>query len=665
VACAQSSPAIATVRRSSPALVVAGAVFAGIGALASLLLVLEHLGGLSLPGCGEGGACTQAADSFWGAIRIGGFEWPVSYLGLAYFFAALATWLVMRGTVPRGFRYLVRLGALASLGFCVLILTKWMICPYCIMAHLGNFAFWVVVEMAAGRPAGLQRAAITLGSAFAVATLALGIWDAQEQAAVRARAEQERSAAEQEIIARSHQPLPQTATLETAESRGTPAETAASQPVSAANSEQTETPETPPGAAQAATASPTTQAGEEEVFTGRYRVGPAEAPIRLVLFTDYQCQDCYRIEKQLVRLWETRHDISISIKHFPFNTDCNPCARSTLHPNACWAARAAEAAGRLWGPEGFWKMHRWLFERRGVFETTEELEKGIRDLGYDPAGFVEEVKRPETLEAIKADATEARRLGLFFTPMIFINGVELKGWMAPNALVRTVEQVAATNPPARSAAYDQPPAAFDKYVADWRDERQIKLPPDQQAWAHGPADAKVDIVLWGDYQETGTTVVDGVIRTFAAGRNDVRYTYRHFPFNSDCNPQLKDQRFPKACLAAKAAEAAGLLGGEDGHWKMHVWLMEHREELSEETLRAAVTELGFDADALLAAVEKPEVAANIEDDIKAAQQLPQLRWGLPAGLHEIPTIFVNGRHVPRWRLNDQPVLEEILREAAK
>jgi len=38
---------------------------------------------------------------------------------------------------------------------------------------------------------------------------------------------------------------------------------------------------------------------------------------------------------------------------------------------------------------------------------------------------------------------------------------------------------------------------------------------------------------------------------------------------------------------------------------------------------------------------------------------------MPAGLHAIPTIFVNGRLVPRWLLDDQPVLEEILREAVK
>jgi protein-disulfide isomerase len=420
---------------------------------------------------------------------------------------------------------------------------------------------------------------------------------------------------------------------------------------------------TPTATTQSAQAEPA--ASGEPMFTGRYRVGPAEAPIRIVMFTDYQCEDCYSIEQQLVQLYNTRKDISISIKHYPFNTDCNPEVKSTMHLNACWAARAAEAAGILWGAEGFWKMHEWLFDRRGGFETTEELESGVRDMGYDPQGFVRVMMSPQTLEAVKADAAEATRLGLFFTPMIFINGIELRGWNAPNALIRAVEQLSAANPPARSAAYDRPAAAFEKYIADWREQPQITLPPDKQAWTLGPAGAKVKVVLWGDYQEAYCTQADAIIRAFAKGRSDVQYTYRHYPFNSDCNPHVKERRFPNSCRAALAAEAAGRLGGNDGYWKMHAWLMENRERFDDAALREAAAQMGLDADALFAAMEQPELQANILDDVQAAKKLPQLRYGVRPGLYVIPTIFVNGRYVLRWQLDDQPVLKEILSQAAK
>jgi hypothetical protein len=114
-------------------------------------------------------------------------------------------------------------------------------------------------------------------------------------------------------------------------------------------------------------------ASSAERFTGRYLYGPEEAPIRIVIFAGYQCQDCYTIEQQLVSLMQTRSDINVSMKHFPFCKDCNPYMSRTMHANGCWAARAAEAAGILWGKDGFWKMHQHLFSKRGSFQSVVEL----------------------------------------------------------------------------------------------------------------------------------------------------------------------------------------------------------------------------------------------------------------------------------------------------
>ena len=96
---------------------------------------------------------------------------------------------------------------------------------------------------------------------------------------------------------------------------------------------------------------------------------------------------------------------------------------------------------------------------------------------------------------------------------------------------------------------------------------------------------------------------------------------------------------------------------------MHAWLMENRQRFSDDTLRTAAVEMGFDANALFAAMERDDVQANILDDIRAGKRLPRLRHGKPAGIYGVPTIFVNGRYVPRWRLGDQPVLKAVLEEA--
>lgn len=606
----------------------------------SLMLVLHHFGGAGLPGCGEGSDCDQAANSVWGKIPLGGYQWPVSFIGLAYFFGLLVTWIVARGRFPRGLRFIVRFGVVVSLGFTVILISKGMVCPYCLGAHIGNLAFWIALEMS--RTASPWRLAVPGGAAvFVLVTAVLGVIDAQHRKSVLEKAEDQRSASTQAMIERaspSESPPPQEGAedSEVLDLLGLR---------SAVEPEESQSP--------------------QRGFTGRYRVGPEEAPIRIVIFTDYQCRDCREIERQLTRLYDERTDISISVKHFPFNSQCNRYVSKTLHPNACWAARAAEAAGKLWGPEGFWKMHKWLFDRRGVFETNRVIEDAIREMGYDPTGFVEVMTSAATLDAIRADTDEAKDLGILFTPMIFINGVELKGWNVPNALVRTAEEIAATNPPARSAAFDRPPLAHEKYIDDWRQQPRLDLPPDSQPWTRGPDDARVRVTIWGDYQERGTAQADSIVRAFASGRTDVLYAYRHFPVNSDCNPKVKGSSHPYACRAAKAAEAAGAVAGRDGYWRMHVWLMENRDAFGDQALREAVDDLGLDEDAFFAAMDDDALMENVADDVRAGGLLPSLRHGMPPGVFSVPTIFVNERYVPRWWLDGRSILGEILAEAAK
>lgn len=588
-----------------------GALCLSFGVAASALLALEHLGQLSLPGCGEGGPCEQAANSIWGKVPLGPVAWPTAYLGLTYFLAALVAWLVARGALPTLGRWMARGAVAASVAFLLLILIDRTYCLYCVAAHLGNLAFGLAAEAARDARRPLRGPAVAFAAVFVGITLLLALGDVAVRARVGARAEAARQASADEILARAD----------------------------------------------------TQDAPAEAPFSGRYPVGPRESPIRIVVFTDYQCHDCYTIEKQLEQIHAARDDVSISIKHFPFNRDCNPFVSRTLHSNACWAARAAEAAGILWGSEGFRRMSGWLFQRRGLFRTTRELAEGIRSLGYDPAGFSEVMSSEETAERVRADCQEAQRLGLFFTPMIFINGVELKGWMAPQALARTIEQIAASDPPARSAHHDRPPAAYEKYVADWRDQPRRRLPPDAQVHARGPQGAALTVVMWGDYREPITARADSILRAFADRSSDVRYVYRHYPLHPDCNPVLEEARHPLACRAARVAEAAAQLGGEEGFWRLHGWLMQRPAALDDAALGGILGAAGIETEALLAQMATAAVASAIADDVAAGQVLPSLRHGAPSGIHALPTIFIDERYVPRWSFGERLILEDILRTA--
>src|SRR5262245_15311747 len=75
-------------RGGSPIIFVLGLLALLVSIAASLMLCLEHVWGLSLPGCGPGSPCATLARSVWGKVPLGSsFGWPVSFLGLAYFCA--------------------------------------------------------------------------------------------------------------------------------------------------------------------------------------------------------------------------------------------------------------------------------------------------------------------------------------------------------------------------------------------------------------------------------------------------------------------------------------------------------------------------------------------------------------------------------------------------
>ncbi|MDM7914311.1 MAG: DsbA family protein, partial [Candidatus Eisenbacteria bacterium] len=614
-----------------------------VALVASGMLAAKRLGG-SLPGCGPESPCESLDRTAWG--RVPGLGWPVAFLGAAWFAALLGGWLVSLGRVSRLPRLAVACGAVLSLLYIGVMLAHRQICPYCLTAHLANLSFAALLGFfqpggaseasaaASGsarhsprhpekrgeimRRSSTARVAAVATAAFVLVSAGLGIADSRAQKGRDVVAEKERSASAKAV-------------MEQAAAGG-------------------------PGSVDRWGA---------EGFTGRFRRGPEMSPIRVVMLTDYQCPDCKKMEEEMERILSSRRDVSLSIKHFPMckeaapGVPCNKYAQRTMHPNACWAARAAEAAGILGGPDGFWKMHHWLFAKSGSFNDA-ELKAAVAEMGLEPASFTAVMSSPETLRRVQADIEDGFALGLHYTPMIFINGIEMKGFNQPAALRRTIEEVAASGPPARSAAADRPALASEKYVEDWRSQSARPMPPDTRSWSMGAPQGNpssiVSVVVFGDYQEPYTAAFDRDLRETMRGMKNVRYTFRHFPIDKECNPTLPqnvrpEAIHPQACRMAKAAEAAGRLGGNDAYWKMHEWLFANQSDFGDAALRDAARKAGLDPDRLFATMDDPDVAQAIVEDAKAAQRL---------GLTGVPMVFVNDKWVPRTNREGENVIQEIL-----
>lgn len=561
--------------------------------------------------------------------------WPASFLGFTFFVAMLVLWALSGRKLTRWVRAAVWVGIAVSITYLIAIVIDVGggkdPCKYCLASHAANFVLLAFMEVgimvarSRERSSRLARRKVfgppvcAAAAVFIAASASLGYFESAKVWREAAASEGARADAEREIIEQA------------AAARSQPATT-----------------------------------GENwgfgpQGFSGRYREGPEHAVARIVIYSDYQCHQCKRIENEARALRAKYPDkVSVSHKHYPWCSDCNKYLNGqTLHRNACWAARAAETAAMLRGSDGFWLMHRWLFDRGGGF-TDQELAQGLTELGFDPKVFVPVMTGEGTLRPVQQDVDEAQALGISGTPMVFINGVELKGWEAARALERTVEAVLNSGAVAATSVNDRPVLAREKFIADWRDEpvrANVTGTPRRELKNDS---AKVEVVVFGDFLESNTAKVDAQLREWAgkpvtAGGKPIRYVFRHYPGDKECNPALPRTFFEHGCLAAKTAEAASVVGGAEAYWQMHAWLLSNQKGFGPASIPVAAGAIGIDAGSLAAALGRAEVQSAINEDLAASRLL---------GVGQIPCIYVNGKFVKRWWREGDNVMERIIDEAA-
>ncbi|QOJ14958.1 MAG: hypothetical protein HRU75_10015 [Planctomycetia bacterium] len=146
----------------------------------SMTMALGHLNAITVPGCGKGSACDQAAGGPFGKIPLGFTAWPTSFAGVAAFGGLLAAWMACRQGVPPALRVLLRIGAVGSLLLLAVMIHGGYLCKYCVVVHACNLALVAMVELLSERAA--VRAALPLAiGGFVVATTALAVAESTTQ----------------------------------------------------------------------------------------------------------------------------------------------------------------------------------------------------------------------------------------------------------------------------------------------------------------------------------------------------------------------------------------------------------------------------------------------------------------------------------------------------
>lgn len=143
--------------------------------------------------------------------------------------------------------------------------------------------------------------------------------------------------------------------------------------------------------------------------TGAPSQGPADAPVTLVEFSDYECPHCAHA---IPIIRQVEHDFPGRLRVVHMNFPLSG------HTHAMAAARAALAAGR----QGkFWEMHDLLFTNQRALEPA-DITRYAQQLGLDAARFRADSASPEIEAAITATRREGERLEISGTPTIYING---------------------------------------------------------------------------------------------------------------------------------------------------------------------------------------------------------------------------------------------------
>lgn len=183
----------------------------------------------------------------------------------------------------------------------------------------------------------------------------------------------------------------------------------------------------------------TTPQQQQPVVTGvsgaepPYMLGPANAPVRLEEFGDFQCPPCGAFHPILEQMHAEFGDkIQITFREFPL---------VPAHQHAVAAASAAEAAG-LQGK--FWQMHNMLYEHQNdwtkQFDVRPIFEGYAKEIGLDVERYKRDIGGDLVAQRIFLDGKRGHSLGVKGTPTVFMNGREVSFEDLPADRFRVVIQ---------------------------------------------------------------------------------------------------------------------------------------------------------------------------------------------------------------------------------
>lgn len=157
---------------------------------------------------------------------------------------------------------------------------------------------------------------------------------------------------------------------------------------------------------------------------GRASLGPQNAPVTIVEYSDFLCHYCAQAAGTVGKLLQQHpNDVRLVFKHF------------ATGKNDVRAALYFEALN-LQDPKKAWAFMDMAFSRqKDVAEKGDEaLNAMAKELGADTKRLAEDLKRKDLADRVESDVKEARAFGFEGTPVFLINGAPVRGAVPLEAL---------------------------------------------------------------------------------------------------------------------------------------------------------------------------------------------------------------------------------------
>ncbi|MCL2725119.1 MAG: thioredoxin domain-containing protein [Polyangiaceae bacterium] len=359
--------------------------------------------------------------------------------------------------------------------------------------------------------------------------------------------------------------------------------------------------------------------------------GRRDAPVTIVVFSDFQCPFCARVVPTLNQVRETYGPDKVRIvwKNQPLS----------MHAKARGAAEAAMTVFALKGSDAFWKFHDLAFQNQRDL-GPESYEKWAVAAGVDANAFKTALATKKASAKIDEDQQLASKVGANGTPAFRINGVELSGAHPFDKFKTVIDQelgkaqakIASGTPKERiyvEISKENFEAAPQKQEEEGEEEDSATVwkVPVGSSPILGNADAPVTIVEFSDFQCPYCNRVKPTLEQIRTTYGDkVRLVWRDtpLPFHPRANPAAQLARFARAQK------------GDAGFWDVHDRLFASQPKLEDADLKEIARAAGLDVKKALSAVKNKTYQKGIEADEDLAEDVQA---------SGTPHFFINGRRL--------------------